>query len=581
MKFKNIFVGTFCLALLGLTLAGCKNDEPKKNEAIAFSSNIESQALRVQGNDWEVNDAINVVMLSATKPLATENIIKQGEYHSQASGSKVDFLAKDEANKLFFPAEGNVDFIAYYPQILSVNNFSVTVDGTQDVLYSNNLKNQSPTSNKLKLQFKHALSSVRVILQTEAGAVVDKDATVTLKGINTKATFNLSDGSVTSPIDVKDKELNYNPTAQAYDAIVVPQTVLAQKASILITYNGKDYLYQLPATQIEPSKRVVYTLKLREEKVEPAVEGQITDWEDVIGGADTLDPNVTPKAVTKFELATGSQSTFVFEPTVSKASVTIDTDAKTISATSSATWLSVNVEGRKVLFETTDENTSNTERVATITITHSPDSEVTKKNILLRATPAVAESITLTVTQKGKSAEPVGPIVAEPMITAYACGAGKERYLKISNRSGEDLDLSNYSIALYIPGWKTPKNAGEIQLYMSPGRFVVYCHREAAKGDEKEDFTGAWKVIRTTQYTDFYGATAIAIMKDGKVIDVFGIPQADRHSTLYANKVFYRREGVKAPNTTFSESEWQSAPFTTDNASNNPGELFTKAFTTL
>lgn len=371
------------------------------SESITFKSNIIPNPLRVANDQWELNDQIKLFMLRSGKTLssatATSDILYDGvTFKTKSAGAKVSFEANSDADKMFFPESGSVDFVAYYPASLDAGSeraFTLNVaTNPVDILYSNNAKGKSKTSTQsdMLLTFRHALSTLRVTLLDASNNPITAGATVKVQGINTEGKLQLADGSIS---DLANKTtLDLKLEGNNFDAIVLPQQVAAGEVKLVITYDGKNFTYNLPATDFIQGKRILYKLTLKDASVPVEGEASITPWEEVDGGEITLTPDNGTPAVSSFSTSLTSPE-LSFDATGGTETFTVTTDATSFTATSSQTWLTAAIEtatGKVTVTATPNETTA--DREATLTLKHSG---------VLRSAP---ETIVITVKQKGKKA---------------------------------------------------------------------------------------------------------------------------------------------------------------------------------
>ena len=147
---KKQFINIALLSIV-LLLNACQQEQFESNGNTS-SSNVEvvftSQIIsRVVDDKWETNDGIGVFMLNHGGSLSDESIVNNAINMKYVYGEDAMFKAATEADRMFYPSKGAVDFIAYYPY-RSVENYVLEMDITRqqdqsaiDLLYSNNLQN--------------------------------------------------------------------------------------------------------------------------------------------------------------------------------------------------------------------------------------------------------------------------------------------------------------------------------------------------------------------------------------------------------------------------------------------------------
>ena len=164
------------LALMAgaVILSGCRVDitpderEARGGFAVNLRADIEKSILKVTGdNKFEASDEVGLYMKKAGQALTAD-----GAVYDAADNLKMGIaegtLVSDPP--LLYPEEGNVDFIAYYPYTAAVGSdytIGVSVAGQEaglpdEVLYSNNVKHQSPTTAEVKLDFFYSLAKLEI-----------------------------------------------------------------------------------------------------------------------------------------------------------------------------------------------------------------------------------------------------------------------------------------------------------------------------------------------------------------------------------------------------------------------------------
>lgn len=370
-------------------------------DQVRFSATIsEAVSTRAMNNAWEPADAIGVYALQAGKMLEQANLYDSKANVKYTTPGDGKFSAASEG--ISFPENGNLDFVAYYPYMESLTDFSYPIDVTDqtkaskiDVLYSNNIKGANKSNANVGLVFNHALSAL--ILQVSAGDGIPEltGLSAKIEGLKVKGALNLVDGTVsasgnamalTPVVEVKDK----NATVSA---IVVPDQDLSA-VKVILTLNGKVYEWTPSAKMLEGTKKYTYMLQLTTSGIvliNP--DATINDWNE--GYKGTTNIILQPNEGVQFTVSTTAVS-LKAKANLSQV-ITLTTDAaQAWTATSDATWLNIdpkNGVGAKDITLTADENTENTERTAKVTFTPTGLAPVE-----VMVTQAAAEAVTPTPT---------------------------------------------------------------------------------------------------------------------------------------------------------------------------------------
>lgn len=155
-----------------------------------------------------------------------------------------------------------------------------------DLLWAKSTK--AAPGKKVELRFNHIMAGVKVVLQQGSGFDGDSWSTlaktVTVDNTVRTSTVDLTTGTVT-PAGSPDRNVVMNPEADAWRAVVVPQTVAAGKTVIGITIDGKPYAFtRSDAMKYNAGKLHTFTIKIDRkgdggDYVLSLVNEAITPWE--------------------------------------------------------------------------------------------------------------------------------------------------------------------------------------------------------------------------------------------------------------------------------------------------------------
>lgn len=248
---------------------------------VSFTSRIEAKKQsRAVDASWETGDRIGLYMLSnSSKELIKSNVsyvTKDGSGNYEAAGTPI-YYPEDESY---------VDFIAYYPYDNAISStYKVDVSKQKepkeiDLMYSNNLTERNKKSAKGNLQFYHQLS--RLNIQFSAADKTDVNSVVaTVKGVSTKADFNVLTGKLTTNTESKGNVLMYRSGAMA-QAILIP-TEDVQGITISLTSDGKTKEVALPTDikKLEAGTNYSFTISLKNGlQVEVPDDSKSTAWRE-------------------------------------------------------------------------------------------------------------------------------------------------------------------------------------------------------------------------------------------------------------------------------------------------------------
>ncbi|MCC8034363.1 MAG: fimbrillin family protein [Rikenellaceae bacterium] len=292
MKFKTI-AAAGAVAVAALT--GCSVNDPiseaQKARAVQFTAGIDKattvQPTRAADTDWAAGDAVGIFMVEH----GTTNIVDgAGNKEYVTTSGDGAFTAASALDEMYYPS-GSVDFIAYYPYAASatLGNINVKIGDqknqpTFDLLYSD-AKNKSKSETPVNLIFDHQLS--KLVMNVKAGeGLSDGDLTgmtVTIKGMNTQTTFDLSTGALGAPGTPAEIIPRTLTDGIKYDAIILPSAAISEgDYSVDFTINpntadNETFTWNMAAgTDFAAGNEYTYAVTLS--RTEVTATGEITPW---------------------------------------------------------------------------------------------------------------------------------------------------------------------------------------------------------------------------------------------------------------------------------------------------------------
>lgn len=278
----------FALALLAGAMVSCSTEDTvpsTQNDKVAvqFTGGI-SVNTRAAGVAWADGDRIGIFMTGTKQPLSADAIREGVDNVCYQSSGSIGFSPVSGGKTVFFPIDGDVDFYSYYPQT-TVNDYKVALDVTYqtkqeaiDFMYAKT-EGCNKATPQVFLKFYHKLSNLVLEVQPGNGLTQEdlKKMTVKVKDQNTKATFNLADGTISGEGNPTDIKMKTTQAGKLYEAILLP----TEEASRVIEFdlnNGYDapFVWTMPA-KLEGGKRYHYTVvKLSRSAVD--ISGNIEPW---------------------------------------------------------------------------------------------------------------------------------------------------------------------------------------------------------------------------------------------------------------------------------------------------------------
>ena len=278
----------FALALLTGAMVSCSTEDTAPSTqndkvAVQFTGGI-SVNTRAAGLAWAEGDKIGIFM-TGTKQSLSADAIKEGVDNVcyQSNGS-IGFSPISGGKTIFFPIDGDVDFYSYYPQT-TVNDYKVALDVTDqtkqeaiDFMYAKT-EGCNKANPQVDLTFFHKLSNLVLDVQPGSGFTQEdlEKMTVKVKGQNTKATFNLADGTISGEGNPTDITMKTTEAGKQYEAILLPTEETTRVIEFDLN-NGYDapFVWTMPV-KLEGGNRYHYTVvKLSRTAVE--ISGTIEPW---------------------------------------------------------------------------------------------------------------------------------------------------------------------------------------------------------------------------------------------------------------------------------------------------------------
>ena len=259
MNLKHLFflavAGTLAVASSEVNESSFTDGDGQKRLSSVSSGNDRfSTRLNSETSEWESEDAIGIYMFD-TEDKNVLNDALNVKYTTIGSGRTVNFSSTPGIAIYDMP----VNFVAYYPHTTSADVLDATAalykvnlgeqsDGisAHDLMWAKaaNQSTESLLAGGLAFTFHHQLVLLRVNITNEN---VSNVTSVTVGGMNTTATFNLIDGTLTNmdtpkPVDLQKKD------DKSFIGIMLPAEEVINKMSLTIMADGSKYQYTVPET---------------------------------------------------------------------------------------------------------------------------------------------------------------------------------------------------------------------------------------------------------------------------------------------------------------------------------------------
>lgn len=286
MKLSNLF---YVGALSALALTSCKSNDDNSewlgSDGVNFTSYIEGLTSRASGSAWDDEDRVGIFMTAGADEFANR------EYTASAAGNLTP-----AGQALKWPEEGSASFMAYYPYTASLSGKTYTVNVTDqadpkkiDLLYSNNAADIA-NGETVNLAFKHQLSQIVINVEKDATIESTNGLAIAISGMDTQASFDLNDGTLTPGGNKGNIAMNVNAEGTQAEAIVIPAADLSG-AKMTFTLQGMNFDYDVTGTY-EAGTKYTYKATLSVLNGQPTVTmgtATIEDWKDQAGGDINVD----------------------------------------------------------------------------------------------------------------------------------------------------------------------------------------------------------------------------------------------------------------------------------------------------
>lgn len=292
MKYLAVLGALVCAA--AFTSCNANDDIDDTNGAVRFTAGIDQQATpagvlasKAAGTLWG-NDAIGIFMVEGT---ATH--YANSKYTTAGTGA---FTAA-AGHEMYYPMSGNaVDFIAYYPYEDGATlgtPIDVTIGTTQtatnqpdfDLLWTKadnggtGYDKVSHETTPVALTFEHKFAKIVMNCTADVSVGVPfDDMTVTIKGMNTVNTFDLSTGNLAAAGTPAPITPHTVTNGSAYDAIIMPGDYNAGDVTVDFKVGDDTFTWTLTATDASFEGGNEYTYAVTLTRTGVIVTGTISPW---------------------------------------------------------------------------------------------------------------------------------------------------------------------------------------------------------------------------------------------------------------------------------------------------------------
>lgn len=300
MKKKTCFV-----MLAALMLAGCSNEIDEqvmdsKRVPLQINGDINMLMTRAADNHWDKDDAIGVYMVNAENGIVGDVSNYRYVVIDKDNGN---FSPDGENNTAYFPEDGTVNVVAYYPHGDVVDDkLSLDLSDQSEQpridLMSAKAEGASKSNPTIKLGFKHRLT--KLFFEIE-GDVNTDGIEATISDQYTKIQYDIlndklliADGSEKENIVMKYWNLNnYRFT----EAIVLPNEENNSAVDRKLTFQLNEKIFNATIgsdTKFEAGKKYTYKVKFEQTpsgNINVSITGvSITNWDNINSEGNTIIP---------------------------------------------------------------------------------------------------------------------------------------------------------------------------------------------------------------------------------------------------------------------------------------------------
>lgn len=274
MKNKMNLRFSMAVACLAPIFAACsvQNDTAtgQTQPSITFVSGLHSPSARLNeaGDEWVEKDQVGIYMLKS----GTASVVDFANVPYQAESSGAVTIFQPQGSKISYPIDdSSVDFISYYPYTAGVIDgiYPISLANQTTSLTAHDLmfakadnEGRGFTSGSVSFTYAHQLSKFTLQVVDNQGASLAAQS-VTVKGMNTVASFDLMSGTLATPSTIAD--IQTYGMSKGYEAVLLPFT-LASGHAVEVVVDGKVYTWNMngsyPALEVKPGYAYTFNLKI-------------------------------------------------------------------------------------------------------------------------------------------------------------------------------------------------------------------------------------------------------------------------------------------------------------------------------
>lgn len=285
---------------------------PVEESIVNFKASF-NRTSRATETAFEYGDAISVF---AVNPMEDIKLKESGNYADNMKYTYYgnSFEAENDAVTISADNKIGLGYYAIYPYMISASNnfiFAVKTNQSTHINYTQSdfcTSYVSPTVDKtVNLGFTHRLSNIEIDFQGDN--LMNKDIKVQLENVYTSCKVDINNNTCQA-IGSKDNVVMGEESNNAFQAIIVPQTLTTDSKFIKVTLDNKDFYFKLLTNKTIKSG-CTYSFSFNVEKnVVKAVSEGIVNWEDEYVTPDSEKKLAEITIVRSYGISTG---TFIYD----------------------------------------------------------------------------------------------------------------------------------------------------------------------------------------------------------------------------------------------------------------------------
>lgn len=238
----------------------------------------------VKGEQYDENDAIGIFALTPTPEAGAVAVYNNyaNRHYTTSGGGDGKFVGKGEDDKIFFPINGSLNFVAYYPYTDTMSGFDYPIATGSDPLYSTIAAGYNKNNTTVGLQFHHMLSKMRLVMQLSKNITTFDELNVSIENVSTSGVFNVATKEVTraaATIIKLDFDIADDKKTASIEQLVMPGQNL-KDVRFVFKINGSVYTWwPTESMPLESNKEFTHKLELNDDlKIVEVGVATINEW---------------------------------------------------------------------------------------------------------------------------------------------------------------------------------------------------------------------------------------------------------------------------------------------------------------